>query len=329
VIPGSVNLTELKIPSETSLENMSLPFLIRLTLVHHAVQAVDPVSLPILLSLLHLHLQVMGRVSRSGAHPTFVRLDDLPALQELVVSQRVLPETRWLSMEPYTPENFIVGDSSSLRHATLHEAGFASFTCFTNWLSTTSPKTLLSLSFNFLDFDFDEDDSSELHLDPESWPELTKLRSLELRETDPTYFRAMPYRGLRKLFISQSGKWRLGPLVELLRTVAPSIQAISLIQPASNVQSRARDAYSVFSAPFVDALARCLKLRHFESVGRFFFRVEDWRYLCARAFAFLDQVHVESKHQDLTPLLNELYSVRLYPASIRNTADCSSLVRIT
>jgi hypothetical protein len=82
--------------------------------------------------------------------------------------------------------------------------------------------------------------------------------------------------------------------LELLTTVAPSIQAISLIQLASDVESRARDAYSVFSAPFVNALARCLKLRHFESVGRFFFRVEDWKYLCTRAFAFLDQVHVES-----------------------------------
>jgi hypothetical protein len=57
-----------------------------------------------------------------------------------------------------------------------------------------------------------------------------------------------------------------------------------------------RKNYYVFSTNFVNGLARYIKLRHFESVGSYFFKQEDWRFLCERTFPVLDQVHVEALH---------------------------------
>ena len=226
------------------------------------------------------------------------------------MSQQILRETSFLSTAHYTPKDFFIGNSSSLRHATLHEARFASFERFTEWLGTTAPDSLLSLSFNRLHFEYDPDEPTGLYVSDAHWPELPKLRSLELHNTDPTYFRAIPYHGLRKLFISNPLRLRLSPLLDLLVTVAPSIQAISLVQPTSG-PSDYTEKYSVFSTAFVDALSRCVKLRHFESVGCYFFTLSDWRCLCASFFGSLDQLHVESRHEDVTPMLRFVYSVSL------------------
>lgn len=61
-----------------------------------------------------------------------------------------------------------------------------------------------------------------------------------------------------------------------------------------------RQAYWVLMSPLragvseSAVLARCLKLRHFESVGPTFFKLEDWLFLCKRNFLHLDQVRVEA-----------------------------------
>lgn len=152
------------------------------------METVGPASVPSLPKLLYLHIQVMGGINQIYPPPSFVPLNNFPVLWEFMVSQRDLLETRWLAPLSYAPSNFVYGDSTLLRHVTLHKAWFRTFGCFTDWLYSTAPESLQSLSFNSLNFDFSTDDFSEWHLDSERWPQLIKLRSLELRNTDPTYF---------------------------------------------------------------------------------------------------------------------------------------------
>jgi hypothetical protein len=275
------------------------------------MRASHSLQIPSFPKLLYLHIQVMGATHRCPVDQRIVNLNVQPALRELVVSQQILRETGAFPAAHYTPKDFFVGDSSSLCHVTLHEARFASVECFREWLSTIASESLLSLSFNRLHFEYDPCEDTAPHAFDAQWPEMPRFRSLELHNTDPTYFRAMPYDGLRKLFISSPQRLRLRPLVDLLERVGSFIQAFSLVQPASG-PSDCTEKYSVFSTAFVDALSRCIDLRHFESVGCYFFTLKDWRYLCARVFDSLDQLHVESRHEDVTPLLRRIYSVSLW-----------------
>ena len=227
--------------------------------------------------------------------PEFVDLDVFPNLQNLSLTATGPGRIFELGSRP--DANIFRGYSPSLR--TLLVQGqflFKDFASLKHWLTRLSAKTLHSLKLCGIEFDCDLDDVP-WSLDPESWPEIGQLQTLELGELELAYFQALPCPRLRKLCISSKSSWQEDeePLIRLLKTAASSIEVISIVE-REPTRIRNSNQYLVYSEDFVMTLAYCLKLRHFESVGRRYFELLDWQFLCVRVFPSLDQVHVEAQH---------------------------------
>jgi hypothetical protein len=284
-----------------------------------------PVNLPSIPSLTSLEIQ-LRYFTRPRPLPKFVNLDGLPELRDLSLTGTHIMGTLGLVSNP-DPEMFR-GKSSSLRHVSVRGPFcFDNFTDLPNWLDRLShSRQLRGLCLDGIKFQHGPDVWIQ---DPDNWPSLPQLRYLELREVDLAYFEAMPCSGLRKLFVtSKHGPMESdGELTTLIEKASATLEAVSIV--ADKVPRRTKvNAYHVFSADFVNTLTRCLRLRHFELVGSFCFRSEDWQFLCARSFPHFDQVHVEAQHpkfydrpDNLDILCREYKVDRVQPATLQELYD--------
>jgi hypothetical protein len=224
--------------------------------------------------------------------PSFVNLDGFPKLRKLFLKGTHIVPLLGLVSQP--DARIFRGTAPSLRHVSVHGPFlFEELFDFMHWLNQLSAPTLQSLSLKEIQFGFCTHYRN-------SWPNMPQLRSLELEGINLAYLQALPCYGLRKLFVASSGNLPStdSALTYLLETVAKTVEVVSIIQNKQPKFGRANDHHT-FSTGFVNALARCLQLRHFESVGCNFFEMEDWHFLCARTFLHLDQVHVEAQHPKL------------------------------
>jgi hypothetical protein len=210
--------------------------------------------------------------------PPFINLDGFPQLQEFHLSA-----TRSSNFgDDFFADPLIVrGRSSSLRRLIVEGAFyFDDYVSLKDWLIQLSAKTLVSLSLNGIRFP---------HLSPHwsTWPKMPNLRSLELHGIMLSHFSAFPCGGLCQLYVSSETDLNDDALRAMLQSARHSLEVLSVVRrPFIR-----RDL--VLSSLTVDALARCLKLRHLELVGMCC-GPEDWKFLWHRVFLLLDQLHIET-----------------------------------
>lgn len=198
LLQGLTKLVELKIPSTISLQDVSLPSLRRLTILHMAIQE-SPAPLPEIAGLTHLEIQLRLSIMQT-ALPIFFGLDGNSSLHTL----RLTCTHTSTAIELGTYLNLILfrGYSSSLRYVAVSDPFlFQDFATLKRWLKRVSSETPHSLSLNAIQFGYHPHDVDS-SLVSAAWPSVPQLRSLELGDIDPAYFQAFPCFGLRKLFVA-------------------------------------------------------------------------------------------------------------------------------
>jgi hypothetical protein len=225
-----------------------------------------PRILPRLPELWRLSLEVGDNHGHSDAE--MINLCELPSLEELYL---VAPRN-------WNPSKLCTGFSQSISKVVMMGGfGFTSTTAFCSFLHRLGTDNIDRLSLKDIFINYPPD--------PTNLPLMLGLRTLECIGLEPMFLWHMCWSGIRKILVESHKVLPTQVITKILH--AARLVSFSVITHPCPINANSR-----FTSEAVRALCSNRNLKHFQSIGPYFFADHDWKNLHCTMKSRLKLFHV-------------------------------------